>query len=114
MLAKTSQAAKLVDLFKHSGLKQTFKKGDYVIRPGEIPSGVYYIEQGLVKAYDITKYNEENLLIIRKQNEVFPLIWAITGQDRQVIYQSLATKITWRINRELFLDTIYRKPQKRP
>ena len=62
MLAQSSQSAKLVDLFKATGFKQTFKKGDYIIHPGETPSGVYYIEQGLVKAYDITKYNEENLL----------------------------------------------------
>jgi CRP/FNR family transcriptional regulator len=111
MLAKTSQSAKLVDLFKVSGLKQTFKKGDYIIRPGQLPSGVYLIEEGLVKAYDITRYNEENLLIIRKENEIFPLIWAITGQERHVIYQSLSTTITFRIDRSLLLDFIDKNPE---
>lgn len=110
MLASTSQSAKLVDLFKVAGLKQTFKKGDYIIRPGDAPSGVYYIEEGLVKAYDITKYNEENLLIIRKQHEIFPLIWAITGQERHVIYQSLAPTTTWRINRNVLLHSINKDP----
>ncbi|HEY1644998.1 MAG TPA: Crp/Fnr family transcriptional regulator [Candidatus Saccharimonadales bacterium] len=112
MLAKASQSARLVDLFKVSGLKQTFKKGDYIIRPGDTPSGVYFIEQGLVKAYDITKYKEENLLIIRKENEIFPLIWAITGQERHVVYQSLAPQtITWRIDRNLLLDCINKEPE---
>jgi CRP/FNR family transcriptional regulator len=110
MLASTSQSAKLVDLFKVAGLKQTFKKGDYIIHPGDAPSGVYYIEEGLVKAYDITKYNEENLLIIRKQHEIFPLIWAITGQERHVIYQSLAPTTTWRINRNVLLQSINKDP----
>jgi CRP-like cAMP-binding protein len=111
MLAKTSQSAKLVDLFNISGLKQTFKKGDYIIRPGETPSGVYYIEHGLVKAYDITRYNEENLLIIRRDHEIFPLIWAITGQERHVIYQALAATVTWRIERNLLLELISKEPE---
>jgi CRP/FNR family transcriptional regulator len=111
MLAKPSQSAKLVDFFKVSGIKQTFKKGDYIIHPGEVLSAVYYIEQGLVKAYDITKYNEENLLIIRKEDEIFPLIWAITGRERQVIYRTLAQTTTWRVSRSQLLEFINKEPE---
>lgn len=110
MLATLKQTAEFVDLFRTHGTKQIYKKGDFIIRPGDPPHGVFYIYQGLVKAYDITKYNEENLLIIRKEDEVFPLIWAITGQERQVIYQALAPTITWSIPRERFLNHIGSKP----
>lgn len=110
MLATLKQTAELVDLFRSQGIKQTFRKGDFIIRPGDTPHGVFYIYQGLVKAYDITKYNEENLLIIRKEDEVFPLIWAITGQERQVIYQALAPTVTWCIKREVFLKHVSSKP----
>ncbi|MDB5168700.1 MAG: CarD family transcriptional regulator [Candidatus Saccharibacteria bacterium] len=111
MLATLKQTAELVDLFRTRGLKQTFRKGDFVIRPGETPNGIFYIYQGLVKAYDITKYNEENLLIMRKEEEVFPLIWAITGQERHVIYQALAPTITWQISRETFLEFVEKNPE---
>jgi CRP-like cAMP-binding protein len=110
MLATLKQTAELVDLFRTRGLKQTFRKGDFIIRPGDTPPGVFYIYQGLVKAYDITKYNEENLLIIRKADEIFPLIWAITGQERSVIYQALAPTVTWQLKREAFLDFISKEP----
>lgn len=110
MLATMKQTAELVDLFRARGIKQTFKKGDYVIRPGALPPGIFYIYQGLVKAYDITKYNEENLLIMRKEGELFPLIWAITGQDRQVIYEALSPTVTWQISRETFLEFIEERP----
>jgi CRP/FNR family transcriptional regulator, cyclic AMP receptor protein len=110
MLATLKQTAELVELFRERGLKQTFKKGDFIIRPGDAPHGVFYIYQGLVKAYDITKYNEENLLIIRKEDEIFPLIWAITGQERSVIYQALAPTITWQLKRQDFLDYVESKP----
>lgn len=81
----------------------TYKKGEFIIRPGEAPSGVFFIASGLVKAYDISKYGEENLLIIRKSQEIFPLIWAITGQERDIIYEALGPTEVWRVSRENFL-----------
>lgn len=110
MLATLKQTAEMVDFFRANGVKQTFKKGDFVIRPGESPPGVFYIYEGLVKAYDITKYNEENLLIIRKADEIFPLIWAITGKERHIIYQALASTTTWRIERKQFMDFMRSTP----
>ena len=109
MLASNDQTQSLIDTFKQ-GACLTYKKGEFIIRPGEMPSAVFYIETGLVKAYDITKYNEENLLIIRKADEIFPLIWAITGQERDVIYQALAPTTTWQIKRGAFLDFMNSKP----
>lgn len=106
MLATLKQTAELVEFFRLKGVKQTFRKGDYVIRPGDAPHGVFYIYQGLVKAYDITKYEEENLLIIRKQDEIFPLIWAVNGLEHHIIYQSLAPTITFMVQREDFLHHI--------
>lgn len=110
MLDLPHQTAQLFDIFKQRGKKQQYRKGDFIIRPDELPSGVFYVEQGLVKAYDITKYDEENLLIIRKADEMFPLIWAITGQERHVIYQALAPTTTWRISRQEFLEAIAANP----
>ncbi len=103
MAASDPQAKDLVELFR-SGTRLTYKKGEYVIRPGEAPKGVFYIEEGLVKAYNITKYGEETLLIIRKEHEIFPLIWAVTGQERHIIYQTLSPTILWRVDEELFRD----------
>jgi CRP/FNR family transcriptional regulator len=100
MFATMKQTAELLGLFKARGQKQTFKKGDLIIRPGEHPPGVFYIYKGLVKAYDITKYGENNLLIIRKSGEIFPLIWALSGEERHIIYEALSTPtITWRVSR---------------
>jgi CRP/FNR family transcriptional regulator len=106
MLATTEQTEKLLEVFRQQGSRYTYKKGEFIIRPGEIPSGVFYIETGLVKAYDITKYGEENLLIIRRDGEIFPLIWAITGQERQVIYEAIGPTAVWEINRARFLEHI--------
>ena len=105
-----SQYNALVNLF-HQGTRLTYKKGEFVIRPGETPSGIFYVVSGLVKAYDITKYGEENLLIIRKAGEVLGLTWAITGQNRNIIYATLAPTELLRISREQFVDFLHTNPE---
>ncbi|HET7827370.1 MAG TPA: Crp/Fnr family transcriptional regulator [Candidatus Saccharimonadales bacterium] len=113
MLASEKQMAALVGLFR-SGTRLTYKKGEYIIRPGEAPSAVFYIESGLVKAYNISKYGEENLLIIRKEHEVFPLIWALTGQEREIIYQAIDSTVVWRIDQAKYLDYLQSHPSALP
>ncbi len=103
MLADEAQTEELAATFRR-GTKLKYNKGEFIIRSGEAPSGVFLIESGLVKAFDITKYGEENLLIVRKSNEVFPLIWAITGEERSVVYQAISPTEAWRISREYFIE----------
>lgn len=103
MLANATEMRALVNLF-HTGTKLTYSKGEFIIRPGESPRGVFYIEKGLAKSYDITKYGDENLLIIRKAGEVMGLTWAVTGEDRHIIYTALAPTTVWLIPRDQFIE----------
>lgn len=105
MLATAQQEKALVDLF-HRGTRLSYKKGEFIIRPGEKPTAVFFIESGLVKAYDITKYGEENLLIIRKSREVFPLIRILTGKGPTVIYEALNNVSVWRLDQQTYLDAL--------
>lgn len=109
MLGNDRQLKIFLSLFE-KGTHLTYQKGEYIIRPGETPSQVYFIQEGLVKAFNISKYGEENLLIIRKPQEIFPLIWAITGEGRHIIYQALSTAKVYRINREDFTDFLHANP----
>lgn len=110
MFASNEQHEALVNAFR-SGSPLTYKKGEFIIRPGDSPSGVFYIQQGLVKAYDITKYGEENLLIIRKENEIFPLIWSLTGEGRHVIYEALSEVTVYRLTQAAFQDLLKKHPE---
>jgi CRP/FNR family cyclic AMP-dependent transcriptional regulator len=110
MLATKDQIDALLKVFK-TGDELTYKKGEFIIRPGQKPTGVFYIKSGIVKAYDISKYGEENLLVIRKEKEVFPLIWAVTGQERHIIYEALSPVILLHVERKKFYDTLRDKPE---
>lgn len=105
------QTARLVDFFHKKGLRLTYHKGDMIVKPGELPPGVFYLSEGIVKAYDITRYGDENLLVIRKEHEVFPLIWAITGKERHVLYRALAPTTLLRVDRAEFVDFMSQNPE---
>jgi len=109
MLANANEVRALVNLF-HTGTKLTYLKGEFIIRPGESPRGIFYIEHGLAKSYDITKYGDENLLVIRKTGELMGLTWAVTGEDRHIIYTALAPTTVWLISREKFVEFLHINP----
>lgn len=110
VLATSDQAKEFVELFRANGKSFSYSKGEFIIRPGDTPPGVFFIESGLVKAYDITKYGEENMLALRKHGDIFPLIWAVTGEGRFIIYESLAPTKVWRIERDMFIRTVRERP----
>lgn len=109
MLANANELRALVNFF-HGGTKLAYSKGEFIIRPGESPPGIFFIERGLVKAYDITKYGEENLLIIRKDGEFLALTWGITGEDRHIIYSALAPTTVWLVQRPAFVEFLRNNP----
>ncbi len=110
MLATVRQTGQLVDFFRARGIQKLHRKDEFIIHADESPSAIFYIVEGLVKAYDITRYGEENLLIIRKQHELFPLIWAVTGQERQVMYRALTSVTTLQVERSTFLQFLRKNP----
>jgi len=90
--------------FFYSHTKLHYGKGNVVIRPEDEPNGVYLIEWGFIKAYTITKYGEENLLLVRGPSSVFPLIWAFTGEHRNITYQAMEKTSLLRVSRGDYLE----------
>jgi hypothetical protein len=58
MLATMRQTAELIDFFRKKGLRTTYRKDDFIIRSDQHSPGVFYILEGLIKAYDFTRYGE--------------------------------------------------------
>jgi len=100
--------------FFYSHTRMQYKKGEVIIRPEDEPSGVYLIEWGFVKAYSITKYGEENLLLVRGSGSVFPLIWAFTGEHRSVSYEAMEETSLWRVSKSDYKDFLDKNPETMP
>jgi CRP-like cAMP-binding protein len=100
--------------FFYSHTRIQYKKGEVIIRPEDEPSGVYLIEWGFVKAYSITKYGEENLLLVRGSGSVFPLIWAFTGEHRSISYEAMEETSLWRVSKSDYQDFLNKNPETMP
>lgn len=96
--------------FFGNGTRHEYKKGEYIVRPGEVPPGVFFIEEGLVKSHDITKYGEENMLSIRKSGELLGMTTAVTGDRKKIIYTALAPTKLWLMSHEQFEDNLKKSP----
>lgn len=99
----------MADFFQ-TGTRRTYEKGEFVIRPYEPVPGVFFIAEGLVKSYDITKYGDENLLIIRKKGEIMGITKAITGSNRQVMYAAMTPVVAYVVPHEVFSKFIHDNP----
>jgi CRP/FNR family transcriptional regulator len=109
-----SKKRELLDTFFRTHTRLQFKKGETIIRPEDEPTGVFLIEWGFVKAFNITKYGEKNLLSIRGTGSVFPLIWAFTGEHRQITYQAMEPTSLWRVSKTDYRDFLDRNPDIMP
>lgn len=100
--------------FFNSHTRIQYKKGEVIIRPEDEPSGVFLIEWGFVKAYSITKYGEENLLLVRGSGSVFPLIWAFTGEHRSISYEAMEETSLWRVSKSDYVEFLNKNPETMP
>lgn len=95
-----------------TGLIKEFKKGrlikvgnhELIMRAGETPKGVFYLAGGFIKVYSITSHGIENLHIIYKKDDIFPLIWAYKDSIRSVFYESLGASRLYILPKSDFLE----------
>lgn len=86
------------------GRRFIYKKNEIIIRGDDTPQGIYLIEEGFVKVYSITKRGDENIRIILKPGEFFPVIWAFTDISKDIFYESFGGCSLKRISRDSFLE----------
>lgn len=81
-----------------------YKKGEVIIRPGDIPPGVYLLKKGYVKLYSISSQGEELTLIIFKADDFFPITWAINGTPNTQYLEAMTAIEAWRAPKLEFLE----------
>lgn len=74
---KKSTALLTFDSFFEQFSHKTYKKGQAIIRSGEIPPDIYYLSRGYVRAYALSAEGEELTVIIFQPGDFFPLISTI-------------------------------------
>lgn len=92
MAGPADQPNQLIAFFR-KGRKRIYHKGETILHAGDEPQGVYYIEQGFVKIYALSKDSTEHIHLFYSDGDIFPLIWAYSGAVRDVYYEALEETI---------------------
>lgn len=72
--------------------------------------GIFYILDGYIKAYTITRYGEENIIVIRQHGDIIGLSWAMTGNSRGVIHAAITDAQVQYMPTDDFLKTATNSP----
>lgn len=81
-----------------------YKKNEYIIRAEDQPSGVYIVQQGIVKAFSSNDKGEQYTHLLYAAGEIFPLVWGISGTWKAINFQAVDDVVVRRISREHFMN----------
>jgi len=87
---------KIAKFFKTSQ-QYTYRKGEIILRPEDIPSGTYYVERGFIKCYSITPDGTENIYVIFQAGDIFPARWHfVEDADNKLFYEAITSVVLHR------------------
>lgn len=87
-----------------------YKKGEAILRPDDLPPGVFYLKKGYVKLYSLCREGEELSLILFKPGDFFPIGWVINNKIDPYYLDAMTPVEVWRAPREKFLEFIKADP----
>lgn len=88
-----------------------YKKGEVILRGGDTPQGVYFINKGYVRDYSISKEGEELTLIIFKPEDFFPMHWVFNNGSNSHYFEAMSAVELSRCPKEDFLAFIKVNPE---
>ena len=84
-----------------------YKKDEIILRPGDMPQGVYFVHLGYVRLYSFSREGKELTLIIYKKGDFFPVVWAFKVKEPSIYYFEALNKVEiQRAPRESFIEFI--------
>lgn len=82
-----------------------------ILRGGDSPQGVYFIDRGYVKDYSISKEGEELTLIIFKPKDFFPMQWVFNDMPNAHYFEAMTSVELWRCPKKDFIVFIEANPE---
>lgn len=91
----TDEILKKVQTFFKSQKSQKYTKGKIIIDPSSAPTGLFYLEQGIVRQYAISSKGEEITINIFKSPSLFPVGWVINDIPEPYYFDTMSPVSVW-------------------
>lgn len=92
--------------FKH----QIYKKGEILVRADDDPHGIFYLKEGFVKEYAISKKGDELVINIFKPISFFPMSWAVNNTKNMYFFEAITDLKVWRAPKEKAIEFVKNNP----
>ncbi|MEK7621213.1 MAG: Crp/Fnr family transcriptional regulator [Patescibacteria group bacterium] len=107
---ENSTQDKINDFFQNFP-ERSFYKGDILIWVDQQPDGIFFIENGCVRQYDISEQGKKVAVNVFMKNAFFPMAWAINKTKNEYFYEAM-TDVEVRIApAEKVVDFIRQNPE---
>lgn len=87
-----------------------YKKGDIVIQANSTPSGIFYIESGIIRSYYLSEEGSEITLNMYKPHTFLPMSWAIANVPNTHFYEAMTVVKTRRAPKETVITFLKKEP----
>lgn len=93
----------------HTFLK--YKKGDIIIRDGDQPSGVYFLQKGYVRMYLVSNQGDIFMMHIFKPGAFFPMMWVMNDTPNSYYYEAFTAVDIYRTPKHEFQSFLKQNPE---
>lgn len=69
--------------------ERSFYKNDILVWVDQQPDGIFYIENGCVRQYDISEQGKKVAVNVFMQSAFFPMSWAINNTKNEYFYEAM-------------------------
>lgn len=67
-----------------------YKKGEIILQAGKEPSGIFYVEYGIIRRYYLSKEGSEVTLNLYKPHSFLPMSWALANVPNIHFYEAMS------------------------
>lgn len=106
-----NRISKITEDFFYKYKKQNYKKGELLIRADDDPSGIFYLIEGNVKEYAISKKGDELVVNIFKPYAFFPMSWAINSTPNSYFFEATTDVTLWKAPKGDVLNFLKNNPE---
>lgn len=105
------EALSLIDTYFENAQVLTYAKGQNVLRPEDIPYGVYYLKEGYIRQYLLSSSGEMFIVHIYKPGSFFPLSWIVNDAPNLFYFEAMTRVMVARSQKEPFVKFLHSTPK---
>lgn len=90
--------------------KLRYKKSEVIIRAGDPPPGILYLDKGFVRMSLVGKNGDLLVLHVFKPGSYFPMPWAVNDVPNRYYFEALTSVEIWRAPKDDVLKFLHMHP----